>query len=141
MRTFKNMEKQNKKKILWVEDEQMLIDLYKELMGTMDGIEVEFIKLGQEAINRIKEIQEGKAEKPDLIMLDLLLPDINGDKVCEVSRNNPNTKDIPVFVLTNYTGEQMEQKMTSGLGAEKYLVKTEWGPNKLIPLIKKKLGI
>lgn len=135
------MEKQNKKKILWVEDEQMLIDLYKELMGTMDGIEVEFIKLGQEAINRIKEIQEGKAEKPDLIMLDLLLPDINGDKVCEVARSNLGTKDIPVFVLTNYTGEQMEQKMTGGLGAEKYLVKTEWGPNKLVPLIKKKLGI
>ncbi|MFH1956607.1 MAG: response regulator [Patescibacteria group bacterium] len=135
------MAKQDKKKILWVEDEKMLIDLYTELIGAIKGVEVEFMQLGQQAIDRIKKIQEGEAEKPDLIMLDLLLPDVNGDKVCEVIRSTPATKDIPVFVLTNYTGEEMENKMTKDLNAEKYLVKTEWGPIRLIPFLKEKLGL
>lgn len=128
-----------KKHILWIEDEQQLIDLYTEIIKTVPNVDVEFVKLGQQAIARIKEIQEGKAEKPDLIMLDLLLPDINGDRVCEVIRQTPATKDIPVFVLTNYGGEQMQLKMTKELEAERYLVKTEWGPSKLIPLIKETL--
>ncbi len=125
------------KKILWVEDEQELIMLYTDIIKLIGGIDVEFMQLGQQAIDRMKKIQEGKAEKPDLIMLDLLLPDINGDRVCEAIRQMPATKDIPVFVLTNYTGEQMQEKMTEELKVERYLVKTEWGPLKLIPLIKK----
>jgi len=135
------MIKQKKKKILWVEDEKLLIDLYKEFIKPIGNVEIEFMQLGQNAINRMKEIQEGKAEKPDLIMLDLLLPDINGDKVCEVIRNAPSTKDIPVFVLTNYTGEQMEDKMTENLNVEEYLVKTEYPPSKIIPFLKEKLGL
>ncbi|MBU2472818.1 response regulator [Patescibacteria group bacterium] len=135
------MTKQNKKKILWIEDEQALVNLYKDAIELIDNAEFEFMQLGQQAIDKIKEIQEGKAEKPDLILLDLLLPDVNGDKVCEVIRNTPATKDIPVFVLTNYTGEEMENKMTKDLNAEKYLVKTEWGPIRLIPFLKEKLGL
>jgi len=129
----------NQKKILWVEDEKDLIDVYTEIVKAIGGIDVEFMQLGQQAIDRMKEIQDGKAEKPDLIMLDLLLPDINGDKVCEVIRKTPATKDIKIFVLTNYSGEQMEQKMTKELAAEKYLVKTEWIGTKLMPLIKEAL--
>ncbi|MCX6722574.1 MAG: response regulator [Candidatus Staskawiczbacteria bacterium] len=125
----------NQKKILWVEDEKDLIDVYTEIIKAVGGVDVEFMQLGQQVIDRIKEIQDGKAEKPDLIMLDLLLPDINGDKVCEVIRNTPATKGIRVFVLTNYSGEQMQEKMTKELEAEKYLVKTEWIGTKLIPLI------
>ena len=68
-------------------------------------------------------------------MLDLLLPDVNGDKILEQLRKTPSTKDVPVFILTNYGGELMEIKMTKELNAEKYLVKTEWVPRKLIPVI------
>lgn len=130
------MSKSKKKKILWVEDEKDLIDLYAEILKVVGNIDVEFMQLGQQAINRVKEIEEGKAEKPDLIMLDLLLPDINGDKVCEAIRKSPDTKDIRVFVLTNYGGEQMQEKMIKELEVGEYLVKTEWPPSKLIPLIK-----
>jgi len=129
------------KKVLWIEDEKALINLYKNTIGTLEGVEFEFMEFGQEAIDRVKDIEEGMAEKPDLILLDLLLPDVNGDKVCEIIRSTPATKDIPVYVLTNYTGEEMENKMTEHLDAKKYLVKTEWGPLKLIPLIKKHLKL
>jgi CheY-like chemotaxis protein len=74
-------------------------------------------------------------------MLDLLLPDINRNKILKAIRVTPSTKDIPVFILTNYGGEQMETELTKNLDAEKYLVKTEYGPLKLMPLIKEKLGL
>jgi CheY-like chemotaxis protein len=124
------------KSIIWVEDEQMLIDIYIKTLQGEGNLKIEFMKLGQLAINRIKEIEQGKAKIPDLIIIDLLLPDINGDRILEEIRKSPATKDIPVFILTNYSGEQMEKKLTQELDAEKYLVKTEWGPIKLIPLIK-----
>jgi len=133
--------KNKKKHLLWVEDDQQLVDLYTIMIGSMKGVDVEFMKLGQLAIDRVKDIEAGKAEKPDLVMLDLLLPDVNGNKILDFMRQTPSTKDIPVFILTNYGGEQMETELTKNLDAEKYLVKTEYTPTKVMPLIKEKLGL
>jgi len=133
------MAKKNKKHILWVEDDKDLVGLYTTMINATPNMEVEFMQLGQLAIDRIKDIEAGKVEKPDLVMLDLLLPDLNGDKILEFMRQTPSTKDIPVFILTNYGGEQMETELTKNLDAEKYLVKTEYGPTKLMPIIEEKL--
>ena len=131
-----------KKYIIWVEDEWGLIDLYKSMIKTMKGVELEIITLGTLALQKIKDIEAGKADKPDLVMLDLLLPDgINGDKILEVMRQTPSTKDIPVYILTNYGGEEMEHELTKNLKAEKYMIKTEWMPKRLVPFLKKKLGL
>lgn len=132
----KEKSKTKKNNILWIEDDQGLVNLYTATLKAAGNFKVDFINLGQLAINRIKEIEEAKAEKPDLIMLDLLLPDVNGDKILEEIRKTPTTKDIPVFILTNYGGEEMKIKLTKELKAEKYLAKTDYGPLKLIPLIK-----
>lgn len=131
--------KLKQKKILWVEDERDLIDVYKYTLKEAGDYAVEFIRLGQSAIDRIKQIEDGGAEKPDLIMLDILLPDISGDLVLEEIRKSPATNDIKVIVLTNYSGEQMQEKIKDQLLADRYLVKTEWGPSKLIPFLKKLL--
>lgn len=133
--------KNNNKKILWVEDEKRLIDVYTEAFDDVNDIDIEFMQSGQQAVDRIEEIKNNKAEKPDLIMLDLLLPDINGDKICGIIKSNPETKNIPVFIVTNYSDEQMQSKMIDNLDVEGYLVKTEWGPIKLVPLIKKVLKL
>src|ERR1700690_784207 len=114
----KTTTKTKQKHILWVEDDQQLVDLYTAMFMKIKDIKVEFLKLGQLALDRIKEIEEGKAEKPDLFMLDLLLPDINGDKVLEQIRKTPSTKDSTVFILTNYGGEQMENKLTKQLNPQ-----------------------
>ena len=135
----KTQTKAKQKSIIWVEDEQQLIDLYTDVVKAAGNFKVEFMMLGQLALDRIKDIEQGKAEKPDLMMLDLLLPDVNGNKILEQLRKTPATKDVPVFILTNYGGELMQEKMTKELDAEKYLVKTEWTPLKLIPLIKEAL--
>jgi len=133
------MAKKNKKHILWVEDDKDLVGLYTTMINATPNMEVEFMQLGQLAIDRIKDIEAGKVEKPDLVMLDLLLPDVNGNKILEFMRQTPSTKDVPVFILTNYAGEQMETELTKNLDAEKYLVKTEYGPTKLMPIIEEKL--
>jgi len=131
-----------KKHILWIEDDWGLVELYKTMIGTMPGIELEVITLGTYALQKIKDIEAGKAEKPDLVMLDLLLPDgINGDKILEVMRQTPSTKDIPVYILTNYGGEEMETELTKNLNAEKYMIKTDWTPRKLMPFLEEKLGL
>jgi len=131
-----------KKYILWIEDDFGLVALYKTMIGTMPGIELEVITLGTIALQRIKEIEAGIAEKPDLVMLDLLLPDgINGDKILETMRQTTSTKDIPVYILTNYGGEEMENELTKNLNAEKYMIKTEWSPSKLMPFLREKLGL
>jgi len=131
-----------KKRILWVEDDWNLVELYKTMIGTMPGIELEVITLGTVAMQKIKDIEAGKAEKPDLVMLDLLLPDgINGDRILETMRQQPSTKDVPVYILTNYGGEEMESELTKNLNAEKYMIKTDWTPSKLMPFLEEKLGL
>jgi len=53
----------------------------------------------------------------------------------------PSTKDIPVYILTNYGGEEMESELTKNLNAEKYMIKADWTPSKIMPFLKEKLGL
>ncbi|MDP3882947.1 MAG: response regulator [Candidatus Staskawiczbacteria bacterium] len=125
------------KKVFWVEDDQALIDVYT---CAINGIfDVEFIKIGQVAIDKIREIEQGKTKKPDLVVLDLELPDINGKVILEELKKTPATKDIPVYILTNYSEGKEQKKLTQELGAEKYLLKTDYPPSKLMPILKEKL--
>lgn len=133
------MPKTKQKSVLWIEDDQQLVNLYMAMFRKIKDIRIEFMKLGQLALDRIKEIEEGKIGKPNLIMLDLLLPDISGDKILEQIRKTPSTKDIPVFVLTNYGSDGSKIKIMKELTAEKYLIKTEWVPTKLIALIQERV--
>ncbi len=107
----------------------------------VDGLDYKKFKLFLLSLlwRGIKEIEEGKAEKPDLFMLDLLLPDINGDKILEQIRKTPSTKDSTVFILTNYGGEQMENKLTEQLNAQEYLSKIDWQPSRLLPFLVEKM--
>ncbi len=126
-----------KKTILFVEDDIATIDVYKTALEAV-GFNVDPMLLGEEAIRRIKEIEQGEAKKPDLVLLDLLLPDINGIEVLEELKKYEKTKDIPVLILTNYSSEELEKRGLL-LKAEKYLLKTDYPPSKLVELIKKEL--
>lgn len=127
-----------RKTILLIEDDMPIIEIYTTSLEKADNFKVEAITLGQEAIERINKIKEGKAKKPALILLDIILPDMNGLDVLAEMRKHNETKDIPVFILTNYTSQQLEQ-MGYDLKAEKHLAKTEWPPSRLVPLIKERL--
>ena len=80
-----------------------------------------------------------RTKKPDLILLDLILPKINGFDVLKQLKEDPDTKEIPVIVLTNLEGMQDIEKVI-GLGATTYLIKANYSLVEVMEKIKKALG-
>lgn len=126
-----------KPKILLIEDETMAIEIYESVLKRA-GFNVDTLMLGKDALERLNEIKEGKKEKPDLVLLDLILPDANGMDILETAKKEKETKDIPFFILTNYVALETK-RVGKKLGAEKCIVKTDITPAELIMTIKKHL--
>ena len=117
------------KKILFVEDEAALQEAFGEVLKQA-GYEV-IMALDGEIGLRL-----AKSEKPDLILLDLVLPKLHGFEVLKKLKKNKETEDIPVIVLTNL--EKVEDVETAiELGAKNYLVKTQYNLEEVIAKIKK----
>jgi len=123
--------------IFLIEDNESIIDVYS-MAFKISELNFEVITLGKEALERIKKMQEGAEEKPALILLDLMLPDIGGMEILKEVRNHPATKDIVVFVLSNYTISD-EQKADSAK-PDKYIMKANITPTELVNLIKEQLA-
>lgn len=120
-------------KIFLIEDDQSIADIYKIALESVK-IEVEVFDWGKKAIDRIKEIQSGKAEKPDLILIDLILPDINGMEILKEIKSNGKTKDIKTFILSNYNISDINN--SESILPDKFILKTSITPTELIKLIK-----
>jgi len=123
-----------KPKLLIIEDDRPIINLYKEVLP-MAGLEIEILDMGRDAIKKLGEIRQGKAEKPDLILLDLILPDINGIEVLKEAKKYPETKNIKVYVLTNYYRPESNEELTKE-GADKILIKFKYSLNELVEIFK-----
>ena len=124
-----------KKTILLIEDDLLTIDIYETVLRKAN-FEVETIRWGEDALKKIKKIKQGKTKKPDLILLDLILPDISGIGILEEAKKYKGTKNIPVFVLTNYADPEMK-KRGENLKSNGYFLKTDYTPKKLLGVIKK----
>ncbi len=126
------------KKIILIEDDPAIIDVYKMAMKNSNvNVDMEVISWGKEALREIKEMQEGKREKPSLVLLDLFLPDIDGREILKEIKGNDKTKEIAVFILSNYTNVKVEQ--AEEIKADKVVLKAEITPTQLVDLIKKQL--
>ena len=126
-----------KKRILFVEDDIPTIDVYGTALKKA-GFEVETISFGQEAKERVGLIKVGKALRPDVVLLDLLLPDINGVEVLKEIRSHAETRDILVFILTNHT-DQDPDRMGHEVKPDAFLLKTDYTPQKLIAFLKERI--
>jgi len=126
-----------KPKLLIIEDDAPTIKLFKEIFP-MAGFEIEVLDLGKKGVERMKEIREGKKEKPDLILLDLILPDINGIEVLKEARRYPETKNLKIYALTNYSNPEFNEELSKE-GIDKILVKAQYSLRELIEIIKKGL--
>jgi len=126
-----------KPKLLIIEDDIPTIKLFKEIFP-MAGFEIEVLDLGKKGVERMKEIREGKKEKPDLILLDLILPDINGIEVLKEARRYPETKNLKIYALTNYSNPETNEELNKE-GIDKILVKAQYSLRELIEIIKKGL--
>lgn len=99
------------KRILLVDDEPMIIRMVGDRLK-MEGYEVLVAMDGQEGL------QKAQTENPDLIILDLLLPQLNGYSVCSVLKRDPRYKHIPIVIFTGAPqGNEEEMQLLSGADA------------------------
>jgi DNA-binding response OmpR family regulator len=119
------------KKILFIEDESALQKTFGEVLS-QEGYEVVSALDGEIGLRMAKE------KKPDLILLDLILPKINGFSVLKKLKEDKETEDIPVIVLTNLEGlEDVDRALK--MGATTYLVKANYRLEEVVTKIKKAL--
>ncbi|MDD5489606.1 MAG: response regulator [Candidatus Moranbacteria bacterium] len=119
-------------KVFIVEDDPMLVEIYEKKM--MDaGFEVKVCSNGM----AVKD--EMLAWKPDLVLLDVVLPDMDGFEILEVIKKEEDIKNIPVYVFSNLSAREDIERAT-GLGAAGFLTKSNFTPSQLAEEIKKILG-
>jgi len=122
-----------KKKILIVEDEATLQKALTEFLAE-EGFEV----FG--ALDGEKGIELAKKEKPDLVLLDIILPKKDGYEVLTDLKNNESTKNIPVILLTNLeSAEDVDRAFEKG--ASTYLVKSNYKLEEVVKKIKETLKL
>lgn len=120
------------KKILIIEDEKILADLLAKRLEE-EGYNIFLAPDGEEGLNKIKE------EKPDLILLDIIMPKKGGFEVLEEMQKSPDIKNIPVIVISN-SGQPVEISRALELGVKDYLIKTQFDPEEVINKVKRQIG-
>lgn len=119
------------KKILIAEDETFIAELYHSRFEH-SGMRVVMAKDGEEAWDAIKR------EKPDIVLLDLNMPKLNGYDVLKLIRSDNHFKDLHVIILSN-NDERKDIKEALALGANDYLVKVCFTPDEIVAAVKKSL--
>ena len=119
------------KKILFIEDESALQKTFGDTLKNK-GYEV----IG--ALDGESGLRSAKGERPDLILLDLILPKMDGFEVLRGLKASEETKDIPVIILTNLEETENIQK-TLELGATTYLVKSSYTLEEVVKKVEKTL--
>ncbi len=115
-----------KGKILVVDDEVNITQILEFSIGA-EGYEVITAANGEEAIDKARR------EQPDLIILDIMMPKIDGYEACRILKANPLTKGIPVVLLTA-KGRDIDKRLGYEGGATDYIIKP-FSPNKLVDRI------
>lgn len=116
------------KKILVIEDDRFLRELIARKLSD-DGFVIIEATDGEEGIKKVKE------EKPDLILLDLILPSIDGFEVLSQIKKDENLKSIPVIILSNL-GQREEVEKGLKMGAVDYLIKAHFTLGEIIEKMK-----
>ena len=120
-----------KGKILVVDDEIYIVHILDFSLG-MEGFEVLTALDGEQAL------EKARAEHPDLIVLDIMMPKLDGYETCKMLKAEASTKDIPVILLSA-KGRNVDQKIGFEVGADDYITKP-FSPRKLVERINAILG-
>lgn len=115
-------------KILIIDDEQLLLDLYHDILAE-SGFEVILSRSGKDGI------EMADRELPDVILLDILMPEMNGFDVLRELKSKEETKNIPVYLLTNLPEESSGDKAQE-LGVAGYMMKAMTEPSELAKTMK-----
>jgi DNA-binding response OmpR family regulator len=122
-----------KKKILLVEDDTALAGVYRSRLE-LEGFEVQEVNNGEEALSAAIDY------KPDLILLDAMMPKISGFDVLDILRNTPDTTNIRVIMLTALS-QPKDKERAESLGVDDYLVKSQVVIGDVVERVKFHLGM
>ncbi len=122
----------NNHKILLVEDDPMLIKMYSAKLKS-ENFDVVSAEDGEEGL------EVALKEKPDLIILDVMMPKLSGIDMLAKLRADSYGKNVPVIVLSNLS-QETESKRALELGAKEYLLKADLTPTQVVEKIRKYLG-
>ena len=120
------------KKILLVEDETIMINLLEKKL-TQEGYDVRVALNGEEGLKAMRE------EKPDIVLLDIIMPKMGGFEVMEEMNKDPELKEIPIVIISN-SGQPVELDKAKELGAKDWLIKTEFDPQEVVDKVEKQIG-
>lgn len=119
-------------KILVVDDEVYILHILDFILGA-ENYDVVTATNGEQALQKVRE------EKPDLVILDIMMPKLDGYETCRLIKKDPATKAIPVILLTA-KGREVDQKLGREVGAADYMTKP-FSPTKLIERVQAILGV
>lgn len=120
------------KKILIIEDDPFLSEMYAAKFNQND-FQTEVAVDGKSGLAKIK------ADRPDLVLLDIVLPKMDGFEILKAIRGDPKFKDIPIVLLTNL-GQKSEVEKGLSLGADEYIIKAHFTPTAVVAKIKEILN-
>ncbi len=120
------------KKIILIEDEELMVTLLQRKL-TQDGYEVSVARNGEDGLKLMREA------RPDLVLLDIIMPRKGGFEVMEEMQKDKDLKGIPVIVISN-SGQPVEIDRAQKLGAKDWLIKTEFDPQEVVDKVKKQIG-
>jgi DNA-binding response OmpR family regulator len=123
---------EEKTKVLIIEDEEMLVNMYISKFKK-EGYEAE------KAANGKIGLKQAQIIKPDIILLDIMMPEMDGFMVLKNLKTDTDTKNIPVIMLTNL-GQEEDIEKGSKLGATDYLVKANLTPAQVVDKVKEVLS-
>lgn len=114
----------NRMKILLVDDEEAIIEVFKQ---ALEQEQFEVIT----ALNGTDGMSKARIQKPDVIFLDQVLPDMNGNDVLQQLKADPDTKRIPIAILSNFNQDTLIGNAMK-MGASDYILKYQIAPHDLI---------
>ncbi|MEO5499782.1 MAG: response regulator [Candidatus Saccharimonadales bacterium] len=120
-------------KIAIIEDDSVISQMYR-MKFEADGFEVQVANNGKDGVVLVKEFV------PDMVLLDMQMPVMNGDEALRQIRKTDWGKTVPVMVLTNL-GEEEAPKDIRSLGIESYIVKADLTPRQVVDRVKSSLGL
>lgn len=124
---------ETKKKILIIEDDKFLAKMLSKMLES-HGYEVALAINGREGLLKVS------TENPKLVLLDIILPDIDGFDLLETIKKDVKTKKIPVIIISNL-GQQEDIQQGKALGAKDYLVKSEIKLDQVVDKVRKYLPV
>lgn len=109
-----------------------MVDLLQKKL-TEEGYDISVARNGEEGLKAVRKI------KPNLILLDIIMPKIGGFEVMEEMAKDKDLREIPIIIISN-SGQPVELDRAQKLGAKDWLVKTEFDPREVLDKVVKQIG-